>query len=123
MNYRLIVIENSLKDKNILDKYTILSETVFGENTPRESKMLKIEIPEQDIELISHKITDSLIYPYYSHLYHEDPENHRLVILFSKKRFDENKKSYPQAMSYGLTHGVAKEEMAIEPADIAEEKW
>jgi len=34
MNYRLIVIEASLKDKRILTKYKIFSETKFEERTP-----------------------------------------------------------------------------------------
>ncbi len=42
MNFRLVVIENSLKDKTILYKYKVLSQTTFAQGDKnRESQMLK----------------------------------------------------------------------------------
>jgi hypothetical protein len=50
MFYRWIVIENSLKDKTIINKYQVLSETKFAAGDPkRESRMLKIRVPEEEV--------------------------------------------------------------------------
>jgi hypothetical protein len=123
MNYRLIVIENSLKDKNILSGYALLSETTFAPGTDRASRMLKMEIPYEKVDTLAKEIEKNLIPPFYAYLYEEDRKNDHLIILFTNKRFDEKKKYYPNAFLYGTTHGVAKEEMIITPTEITEETW
>lgn len=62
MFYRWIVIENSLKDKSVLKKYTILSETTFAEgDQSRMSRMLKIQVPEKESIQIKIIFKESLI--------------------------------------------------------------
>lgn len=123
MNYRLIVIENSLKEKGIFNKYKILSKTLFEKGTPRESNMYKIEIPENEIDVVTAFLKKDLIHPYYSHFYHEDPENDSLVIVFNGIIFNAQKSNFVDALNYGTSHGVTKEQMNVKPRDVQEERW
>ena len=123
MNYRWIVIENSLKDRSVLDKCKVLSETKFAEGTSRESKMLKVEVPEDKVHDLVDTIEETLIYPYYTHLYHEDPNKTQLIVVFSRKKFLSSKDSFKKALEYGLAHDVSKKELDIKPRDVSEETW
>ncbi len=123
MFYRWIVIENSLKDKSILNKYKVLSETKFAAGTPRESRMLKIQVPEKEIDRLTNRLIDWIIYPYYTHFYHEDPKNNTLIVVFSGKKIVTKKNNYQDAISYGVIHGVSRKEMDIYPRDMSQEEW
>jgi len=123
MNYRWIVIEISLKDRSILDKYKVLSETKFGEDTTRESRMLKIEVPEKEATDFADSLKKNIIYPYYTHLYHENPKNPNLIVVFSGERFLVPKDSIKRVVDYGLAHDVLEQELDIKPKDISEETW
>lgn len=122
--YRWVVIENSLKNRSLLQKYQVLSETTFAENEPdRKSRMLKLRVPEQDVEHLSDILSNNIIFPYYTHLYPEDPENKNLIIIFSGQKFVLKKYSYQEAVDYGLAHQVTAEEMRISPLEVADEDW
>ncbi|MEX0616251.1 MAG: hypothetical protein WD231_00390 [Candidatus Woykebacteria bacterium] len=123
MNYRWIIIENSLKDKNVLDKYKVLSETTFAEGTDRESRMLKVEVPEDEAPSLADLLEEKIIYPYYTHLYHEDPNKSQLIVVFSEKKFLLGKDDFSKAVEYGLANSVTEEEMQINPLDVSEETW
>ena len=124
MSYRWIVIENSLKDKSVINKYQFLSETKFGSGDPkRESRMLKVRIPEEEVQTLSQSLTKNIIYPYYTHFYHEDPKQNILIVVFSGQKFTLIKDNFKTAVDYGLTHGVSQEELDISPCDISEEDW
>lgn len=124
MFYRWIVIENSLKDKNVLKKYKLLSETVFANDDPiRKSRMLKIQVPENKINSLIENLKDVIIYPFYTHFYHEDPKINKLIIVFSGKRIDTKKDNFQKVVDYGMAHGVIRDEMNISPRDISQEDW
>ena len=123
MNYRWIVIENSLRDRGVLEKYKLLSKTMFGEDTPRESRMLKIEVPEDEVTDLADSLKENIIYPYYTHLYHEDPKNPNLIVVFSGEKFLIPKDDMKKAVDYGLAHDVLEQELDIKPKDISEETW
>lgn len=123
MNYRLIVIRSSLKDKSILAKYKILSETKFEVGTPEESSMYKMEIPEDEVSDVSTFLKNNLKYPYYAHLYHEDPKNNTMIVVFSKQLFHTSKDHPKDAVAYGVQHGVTVEQMDMKPRNIADENW
>ena len=123
MNYRLIVIGTSLKGKSILTKYRILSETKFEAETPDESTMYKMEIPIKEVSVVSHFLKNNLKFPYYAHLYHEDPNENALIVVFSGQVFNTSKDNPKDAIEYGIQHGVSKEQMDMKPRNIAEEKW
>lgn len=124
MFYRWIVIENSLKDKTDLKKYKILSETKFAEgNKSRESRMLKIQVPEEEVQSLADSLKDNIIYPYYTHFYHEDPNKDRLIVVFSGKKFLVGKNNFKRAVDYGLANDVFAEELDINPRDISQETW
>ena len=124
MFYRWIVIENSLKNKDIINKYQILSETKFAAgDAKRESRMLKVRVPETEVHSLAESLTKNIIYPYYTHLYHEDPKQNILIVVFSGKKFVLKKHNFKTAVDYGLKHGVSKEELDISPRDISQEKW
>jgi len=124
MFYRWIAIENSLRDKSILKKYKILSATKFAEGDPsRESRMLKIQVPEEDIDELVKNLEENIIYPYYTHFYHEDPKINKLIVVFEGKRINTRKNDFKRAIDYGITHDVTREEMNIAPRDISQEAW
>jgi len=123
MNYRLIVIKNSLQNKEILKKYKILSKTLFESGTPQESVMYKLEIPITDTNSITNFLMYNLKCPYYAHLYHEDPTNDSLIVIFTDKIFHSSKINFTDAVDYGVSHGVTKEQMDIKPRDIRDEEW
>lgn len=122
--YRWIVIENSLKDRNILKKYYILSETKFSEDDPSlESKMYKIRVAEDDVQKLAESLKENIIYPYYTHFYHEDPKQNKLIVVFSGKKFLVGKDNFQRAVDYGLAHDISKEELDISPREISQEEW
>ena len=123
MNYRLIVIERSLKEKSILKNYKILSKTLFERGTPQESLMFKIEIPVSEIDLFEEKLKHCLMSPYYAHFYHENLKKNSLIVVFNEKIFYAHKSNCTDAFNYGISHGVTKEQMDIKPRDIQEERW
>ena len=118
MFYRWIIIENSLKDKSILKKYKILSETKFGEGA-----MFKVQVPEEEVNNLADSLKENIVSPYYTHLYCEDSKIDRLVVVFADKQIDTKKSNYQNAFDYGIAHGVSKEEMVIQPTDILLESW
>lgn len=123
MNYRLIVIENSLKDKSILTKYKLLSETKFGAGTSRESRMLKLLVPGSEVDSLSRSLRKNIVSPYYCHFYSESQADPSLIVVFSEKVFHTSKESYEDVVEYGIAHGVSRDEMDIAPMYVIEEKW
>jgi|SRR3989344_9617518 len=124
MSYRWIVIENSLKDKSVINKYQVLSETKFAASDPkRESRMLKVRVPETEVHSLAESLTKNIIYPYYTHFYHEDPKQNILIVVFFEKKFTLTKDDFKAAVEYGLKHGVSQKELDISPRDISEEDW
>lgn len=125
MFYRWIIIENSLKDKGILKKYRVISETKFAEGdlSGRESRMLKIRIPEKDINKLINLLRKNIKHPFYTHFYHEDPKINKLIVVFEGKIINTGKNNFQRAIDYGITHGVTREEMNISPRDVLQEDW
>ncbi len=124
MFYRWIIIENSLKDKSVLKKYPLLSETVFSANDPaRKSRMLKLRVPETDIDELVNSLINNIIPPYYTHLYSEDKNDDKLIVVFSGQKFPTKKSNYSDAKDYGLIHGVSTDEMLISPLNVGKEEW
>ena len=124
MDYRLIVIENSLKNKSILKKYKIISETKFAPgDSSRQSRMLKIQVPEKNIDKLVEILKTNIIYPFYTHFYHEDPKVNKLIVVFEGKRINCRKDNFQRAVDYGLIHDVSRSEMDIKPRDVSQEIW
>jgi hypothetical protein len=119
MNYRLIVIGASLKDKSILQKYRILSKIEYEPGTVGESTIYKIEIPEYEVTIVSNFLKNTLKFPYYAHMYMEDPYRKMLIVIFPGQIF----KNKNEAVMYGITHGIPERQMDITPTAITEETW
>ncbi len=124
MFFRWIVIENSLVDKSVVRRYPILSETSFAPIDPaRKSRLLKIRVPEQDVGELVDFMTHNIKAPYYCHFYHEDPDDDRLIVVFTNQTFNARKTDYKEASDYGISHGVSAEEMEIAPTNVVKEEW
>lgn len=119
MNYRLIVIGASLKDKSLLQKYTILSKTEYQDGTAVSSTMYKMDIPEHEVTYVSNFLKTTLKEPFYAHFYPSDPHISILIVVFSGQVF----KILKDAIAYGLAHGVTREQMHICPSCVSEETW
>lgn len=125
MNYRGIIIEESLGDKSILDKCEILKTKVAEIDARTTWYMHKVQIAEENI----HEFTKELIEKmdpngrWYSHFYHEDPNKTQMIVTFYKKRFCESKDNFDRSVEYGLQEGIPQEQLDFVPRDVADEEW
>lgn len=119
MNYRLIVIGASLKDKSLLQKYTVLSKTEYQDGTSVSSTMYKMDIPEHEVAYVSNFLKITLKEPFYAHFYPSDPNVNILIVVFTGQVF----KILSEAIAYGLAHGVTRQQMRITPTCVSEETW
>ncbi len=125
MNYRGIIVEESLQDKNILDDCKILSTDVEEIDSTTTWHIHKVQIPEEQIlkfiETVAEK-TDSNG-TWYSHFYHEDPNKKQMIVTFYKKILLVSKDNCIEAVDYGLKQGIPAEQLDFQPRDISEETW
>ncbi len=122
MNFRGIIIEESLEDKKILKSLnilkTIVEKTSPEDNTPWLKKwtMHTIEVTEDKAMEIAERIAISLDK---NHNWYADYKNEDYhFIIFKKKIFvvDRIKKEeYEEAKKYGLKLGIPEEQLDFSP--------
>ena len=123
-NYKGVIIEESLTNKNILKKIKIVStkvEKVTGEHqTPWFSQwtLYTIELPESEAKTIAKEISQSLDN---EHSWYADFKNNTYhYIIFRNKIFyiDRiNKEQYDEAKRYGISLGIPDYQVAFAPDD------
>lgn len=118
--YHAIVIEESLKDKSILDKYSILRTKV---SERWHLHVIEVENPSVFIEDIQNEMVTSL--PYYFHLY--DDKND-LKVAFKEKSFDldsKDKTTWIEAQKYGGNKlHIPFDELDFSPNNFSsEDEW
>ncbi|KPJ57203.1 hypothetical protein AMJ49_01150 [Parcubacteria bacterium DG_74_2] len=118
--YHSIVIEESLKNSEILKKYKIL-RTKFSARKNWHLHIIEVpEIFEEFIKDIRRALVDDK--PYYFHIYNE---GNTLIIVFKDKIFDLNlldKTTWQEAYQYGASKlNIPAEELDFYPSRISEE--
>lgn len=125
MNYRGVIIEESLEDKSVLDGIKILSKKIVNPGDRNEWHMLKVEVPAGKIHDFTKKLMQALKKhePWYIHFYHEDPKKSQMIVVFAGKKFLTNKDDPKDAIKYGLGIGIPREQLVIKPNDVSKEEW
>lgn len=122
MNYKGVIIEESLQDASVLKKISILSTKVEKVTKKHQSPWLKqwtlhtVEIPEEKAEEIASKLSQSLE-P--KHEWYADFKNskHHFVI-FQGKVFKVNRskaEEYEKVRKYGIELGIPDYQLDFSP--------
>lgn len=113
MNYKGVIIEESLDDKSVLDKVKILSTKVSPvterDQTPYLDKwtLHTVEVPEEKAEEIAEEISKALDSKHDD--WYADYKNDKWhYIIYRNKVFKINmkEKDYTEAREYGLSLGI-----------------
>ena len=115
MNYTGTIIEESLKDKGLLQDVKIL-KTRIEPVTPKDQTpwlkqwtLHKVEIPEDQVSKISERISKGLDYDNGTSWYADYKNNQYHYIIFQDKIFQvdlENPGLYKEAREYGIALGI-----------------
>jgi len=130
MNYKGVIIEESLANKDVLKKIKILStkvEKITDEHrTPWLSQwtLHTVEIPESEAQVIAEEISKSLDYSHDSSWYADFKNDAYHYIIFQNKIFYIDRKSkeqYDEAKRYGISLGIPEYQVDFHP-EVAEWK-
>ena len=113
MNFEGVIIEESLKDKDILKRVKILStkvETVTEKHkTPwlKQWTMHTVEIPENEAETLAEEIRKALESEHNWYADYNNETTHYIIFREKVFRIDRtSKKEYQEATDYGISIGI-----------------
>jgi hypothetical protein len=117
--YHSIIIEESLKNSEVLENYKIL-RTKFSAEQNWHLHIVEIPEPEEAIKEVKEAmVTDK---PYYFHIYNEGKT---LIVVFKDKVFHLNpndKSTWEEARVYGASKlNIPPEQLNFYPTKISEE--
>ena len=127
-NYKGVIIEESLGNKDVLKKVKIVStkvEKVTDEHqTPWLSRwtLRTVEVPENEAQTIAEKISKSLDYSHDSSWYADYKSDTHHYVIFRDKIFYIDRKSkeqYDKAKRYGISLGIPEYQVDFHP-EVAE---
>lgn len=123
MDFKGVIIEESLKGKSVLKKVKILSTEIEDVTAEHKTPWLKqwtlhtVEIPEKSTEEIAEEIRKSLDTEHIS--WYADFKNDLIhFIIFPEKVFAiniANKKEYKKARDYGISLGIPEYQLDFSP--------
>ena len=115
--YHGIVVDKSLKDKNLIKKLNVIS----SRKTSNRWLLIKISFPEKNLNKMVKLIQENLVKNYYAHFYRDD----ELIVIFKNKIFHigPNKKSWNPAIRYGLSLKIPRYQLNMKPVRFEDEKW
>lgn len=124
MNYRGVIIEESLENKDILKDVNIsetkIEEVVEEHKTPwiKQWTLHTVEIPENQAEDVAEKISKALDS---KHNWYADLKNdtHHYLIFRDKIFYidQKSKAQYDEAKRYGISLGIPKYQVDFAPDD------
>ncbi|MDD2548213.1 MAG: hypothetical protein PHO04_01880 [Candidatus Pacebacteria bacterium] len=122
MNYKGIIIEESLENKDVLQDVKIISteieEVVEEHKTPwiKQWTLHTVEIPENQVNKITEKISKALDS---KHSWYADFKNKaHHYIIFKDKVFcvnRKNKEQYNKVTHYGISLGIPEYQLDFNP--------
>lgn len=124
MNYKGVIIEESLENKEVLKKVKIIStkvEPVTDEHkTPwiPQWTLHTVELLESEVQQIAEEISKSLDYSHNSSWYADYRNDTHHYIIFRDKVFHidrRNKEEYDEARKYGMSLGIPGYQLDFSP--------
>ncbi len=114
--YHGIIIEESLREKDVLDSFEIL-----GKEKGKNWTFLKIAIEPHDIRAGIRRLQSELKGNFYFHAYMND----KMVVVFKDRQFwiSTDKSTWDKARSYGVYLGLPKEQLEFYPSKPEDEKF
>jgi len=124
MNYKGVIIEESLESKDILKEVKILEtkveEVVEEHKTPwiKQWTLHTVEIPENQVASVAEKISKALDS---EHNWYADFKNdtHHYIIFRDKVFYidQKSKEQYEEAKHYGISLGIPEYQVDFTPED------
>lgn len=123
MNFKGVIIEESLEDKSVLKKVKILKTKIEPATEADKTPWLKqwtlhtVEVPENQAEEIAEEIRKSLETEHTA-WYADYKNNSTHFIIFPEKVFKINRTSaeeYKEARDYGISLGIPEYQVDFSP--------
>ena len=123
-NYKGVIIEESLENKDVLKEVTIIATKVEEIKESHKTPWLKqwtlhtVEIPEEKAEKVAEKLSKSLDYSHHSSWYADFKNDVFHYIIFKQKIFKINRRSateYKEAKKYGISLGIPEYQVDFSP--------
>ncbi len=115
--YTGTIVEESLRDSRILNKFKILNVKITEEENPEERwHIFSVEVSEDDIGELAENLKPS---KWYCHFWYGD----QVVAIFPQKIFYfdyKNKETWKEALSFGKSIGIPESQLdfVIEKQDF-----
>ncbi len=131
MDFEGVIIEESLKDKSVLESIEIKSTKVEkvtpGHKTPwiKQWTLHAVVIPENRVDQIAEEISKSLDYSQGTSWYADFKNDTSHYIIFQNKIFkiDRTKKEeYEEATTYGISLGIPEYQVDFAPNVVVWER-
>jgi hypothetical protein len=107
MDYRGIIIGESLEDNKILDKLRVIKTEITDEPKPEDRwRLYHVNISEKEID----KLMKIIKQGWYAHFW----LGSSIIAIFRNKKFQfdyNNKSTWKPAVDYGLSLGIPKEQL------------
>jgi hypothetical protein len=114
--YHGIVIEESMREPEVLESFEIL-----GKKKGKNWTLVKIAIEPQDIRSGVRRLQSSLKSNFYFHAYKDD----KLVVVFRDRQFwiETDRSTWDKARSYGVSVGIPESMLDFKPTSQEEEDF
>lgn len=112
MNYYGIVIEQSLKNPDIINEIDLVAQKQKG-----SWNFLLLSIPENELENQLKKLQNSMIHIddecWYSHFFRDES----MIVVYQDALFKTtvNPNDWKEVITYGINHGVPIEQLDFDP--------
>lgn len=126
MNYKGVIIEESLNNSSILKEVNILDTKVEAVTPEHQTPWLKqwtldtVEVPEDKAEDIAEKLSKSLDYSHNSSWYTDFKNDNYHFIIFQDKVFKirlDDDEGFKEAKQYGISLGIPEYQVDFAPED------
>ncbi len=114
-----IIVDKSQRDIAIFQDLNVI-----GREIDEDWILYKISVQEEDLKAIINRIQKNMVdNSWYFHFYNEDGS--RLVIVFKEKIFetDNNKNNWENAINFGESLNIPKEQLDFFPNTFLEETY
>lgn len=117
--YHAIIVDKSLKNPKIIQGFNVVGQKAAG-----TWQLYKISVQESDLEKVIKQIQDNMAEgTWYLHFYNKDGS--KLIIVFKDKIFrtDNNSENWSEAIKYGKSLDIPKEQLDFVPNAFADEEY